>query len=139
MSGTPLTYALRNPGGPCRPALALCLLAAVAAGCSSEASAPTGRVVPAGGIISYKGKPLQSGTLTFEPVDGGREANASIGPDGSYTLTTFEKDDGAVAGVHRVSIPRSKPNLPVKYRNLASSGIEVEIKSGQSDYPIEIR
>jgi hypothetical protein len=113
-------------------------------GCGGgSASATLGTTVPVKGQVTYKGKPLAGGNLTFEPEDGGREASGGIEADGSYTLSTFRQGDGAVLGVHRVAIqnavlPGSRRGIPVKYRSLGSSGIEVEVTREKSSYPIEL-
>jgi len=109
-------------------------------GCDApEAGAKLSTTVPVSGKVTYKGKPLTHGTVAFEP-DAGREAHGEIGPDGGYTLTTFKKDDGAVAGVHRVSISGlNKKDLPLKYHRPSSSEIEFEVGADKSDYPIDLK
>lgn len=75
--------------------VALCVLLA---GCGSGAK--LGRVT---GTVSVDGKPVTQGTIMFIPADG-KAAVGSIGPDGHYTLTTFDDGDGALVGEHRVTI-----------------------------------
>lgn len=106
-------------------------------GCGRSRAAPfAGMTIPVRGTVHYKGQPLTGGSITFEP-DGGREAHSSIGPDGSFQLTTFQNGDGAVPGTHRVAVT-GQPRLPMKYRNLSSSGVEVEVAAGTQNYPIEL-
>jgi len=69
------------------------------AGCGS--GRPT--TVPVRGKVTFDGKPVPTGRITFYPAEG-RSATGAIGPDGSYTLTTFEPGDGALPGKHRVTI-----------------------------------
>src|SRR4051794_30930832 len=74
---------------------ALCFLLA---GCNRETR--TGFV---SGTVRVDGKPITQGTIMFAPADG-KAAVGSIGPDGTYVLTTYQMGDGAAVGSHRVSI-----------------------------------
>ena len=119
---------------------ALLLATASAPGCGApEAAARLSTTVPVWGKVTYKGKPLTRGTIAFEP-DAGREAHGEIGPDGGFTLTTFAKGDGAVAGVHRVSISGlNRKELPIKYHSPSSSEVEVVVGDDKSDYRIDLK
>jgi hypothetical protein len=55
------------------------------------------------GRVTFKGKPVPTGTIMFHP-DEGPTAVGAIGPDGTYTLTTVKPGDGAIVGSHRVTI-----------------------------------
>jgi hypothetical protein len=59
--------------------------------------------VPVTGRVTYQGDPVTTGTIYFWP-DEGPQARGTLGPDGRYRLRTFEKEDGAVLGEHRVTI-----------------------------------
>ena len=105
-----------------------------AAGCGASSTAPpSGLTVPVHGKILLKGKPVKGGSITFEPEDDGRGAHGGIEPDGTFRLTTFREDDGAVRGPHRVAVVGA---VPLKYRNVSSSGIVVEVVEGRTDYEI---
>jgi hypothetical protein len=115
----------------------------VSGGCGSS-DAPPLATLPVAGKISYKGKPLTQGTVTFAPEDGfGREASGPIQSDGSFTLSTFKTGDGAVPGVHRVAVTGTGKNgkelIPPKFRNTSSSRVEVEVKPGQSEYVVDLK
>jgi hypothetical protein len=73
------------------------------AGCGGPSRPET---VPISGRVTYGGQPVVSGQIVFypEPIGSGRQAIGAIGPDGRYTLTTFDSGDGAVLGRHRVTI-----------------------------------
>jgi hypothetical protein len=60
-------------------------------------------VAPVRGTVSLNGKPVTTGRIMFYPT-AGRPACAPINSDGTYVLTTFESDDGALIGTHRVTI-----------------------------------
>jgi hypothetical protein len=84
---------------------------------------------------------LTQGEITFEPSDIGREAHGSIQPDGTFELTTFNKNDGAVPGTHRVAVSGTskKDAVPLKYRNTSSSKTLVEVAAGKSDYSVDFK
>ena len=117
------------------------ILLAAAAGCGARAehAALSGKILPVKGVVTYKGKPLTQGTVRFEP-DAGREAEGTIGPDGTFTLTTFQPGDGAVPGFHRVAVstPRKK-QIPSKYSSFSMSGIEMEVNEEKAEYIISLK
>jgi hypothetical protein len=58
---------------------------------------------PVSGKVTVAGQPVTTGRIMFQP-ENGRPAIGAIEPDGTYRLTTFQRDDGAVSGKHRVTI-----------------------------------
>ena len=90
------------------------MLAATLSGCGSD----TMDTASVSGKVTYNGAPVPGGGLTFSPIgDGGgttgKPASATINPDGTYTLTTYEEGDGAVVGKHNVSFsPPQQPEAP---------------------------
>lgn len=66
---------------------------------------------PVTGKVTFQGKPVPEGTITFYPTQG-RSATARLQPDGSYTLTTFSENDGAIVGSHQVTIEAVRFNAP---------------------------
>ena len=110
-------------------------------GCGSETQEAPVTTVPAKGKVTYKGKPLSSGTVVFEPEGAGREAQAEIKEDGTFELSTYKAGDGVVLGPHRVSVRGGsvqKARLPLKFANAASAKIEVEVTKDKSDYAIDL-
>jgi len=91
------------------------------AGCGSGRP----ETVPVSGKITYDGKPVTEGKIVFHPEQG-RSASGQIGPDGSYTLTTFDKGDGAVLGKHRVTIKSTRVTGPQQPKSFAE-----EVAQGQ--------
>jgi hypothetical protein len=55
------------------------------------------------GVVYLDDKPLATGTVQFYPQQG-QPARGLIGADGSYSLTTYVPDDGALLGHHRVTV-----------------------------------
>jgi hypothetical protein len=73
------------------------------AGCGGD---DLGRRYPVSGRVIRLGQPVTKGTVNFPPAEAakGRAATGAIQPDGSYTLTTQDPGDGALAGDYRVVI-----------------------------------
>jgi hypothetical protein len=87
---------------------ACCIFMALAAtgGCSRSPY----ELAPVNGKVTIDGKPLSQAKVMFAPVEVGDSINPGkpafglLQGDGSFTLTTYEKNDGAVVGEHWVSI-----------------------------------
>ena len=128
--------------------LSLCLAAIALAGCSRPGGAPT---LPASGTVTYKGAPVADVQVVFQPKVG-RPAMGDTDADGRFTLTTFQPDDGAVPGVHKVGIvdrqrkwnpdPSAAPppsRFPERYQSVAATPWEVEVKEGSdNDFKLEM-
>ena len=104
------------------------------------------------GRVLLDGKPVAGAAVMFEPVDGGVPGRGSTGADGSFSLTTFTRDDGVLLGRHRVSISKfvteglvanelglesgpaapglqPKAMLPVRYFDPKTSGLEATVEA----------
>ncbi len=55
------------------------------------------------GRVTIDGKAVNTGRIMFHP-ETGRSATGEIRSDGTYSLTTFKQDDGAMVGKHRITI-----------------------------------
>ncbi len=78
----------------------------VALGCSGKDRWQAGRppVVESAGMITHDGKPLPDAVITLLPVAGAHSAYARSDAEGKFTLTTFDANDGAVAGDYKVTV-----------------------------------
>ena len=90
-----------------RASLAVWLgLAAVIIGCEQSPY----ELVPVRGTITIEGQPLSAGRVMFAPIargdglDAGKPAFGNLQPDGSFVLSTYQDNDGAIAGDHWVTI-----------------------------------
>jgi len=146
---------------------AWCLAAVVvAAGCSryreDEWSRDWPARVPAGGMVTYLGTPVEKATvvLTIRREDKGRFYNATATTDsaGKFVLRTFRPDDGAVVGTHRVQIqkvtfserptalppmadftPVETSHLPKLYGSPDTSGLTAEVtEKGPNQFVFEL-
>jgi len=137
-----------------RPAVVLVSTLAVAAaapGCG--ASGP--QMARVSGTVTYDGKPVPQGTVTFIAKDAnGRNATGAIQSDGSYTLQTEQPGDGAQVGQYDVTVAAidapvldyvpTKPVtpkrlVPEKYEKPQSSGLTATVKSGSNTIPLELK
>jgi len=111
-------------------------------GCGS--SGPGNRTLnPAKGKVTLgTGAPLTVGTLSLEPVGGGAiPCYGKIGTDGTFELETGT-DKGASAGKYKAYIlltPNKKNSVPKKFQSEDTSGIEVEIVSGDNNLDIKLK
>jgi hypothetical protein len=110
-------------------------------GCGSKS-----RVASVQGTVVLDDKPLASGAVMTLP-SGGRGAQGAI-RNGTFVLGTFEDDDGALIGTHKVAVvayeqtlgsgpeaPVGKLLVPQRYTNPESSGLTIEVKAGETNTP----
>jgi hypothetical protein len=65
------------------------------------------------GVVTFDGVPVAGATVSFLPErEDGRPANAMTEADGSFTLTTFKKGDGALRGAYRVVVTKLESKVP---------------------------
>jgi hypothetical protein len=130
-----------NAFGAIRAALGL-LLAVLVAGCNNRPS--SGAV---SGSVSYDGKPLDNGSITFYPVDGSSPTAGGFIKNGKYTVLKVP------AGMSKVTISGSKvvgqkklydtPNspiapitedpLPPKYKDSSKTELTFDVKPGNNE------
>jgi hypothetical protein len=114
------------------------------AGCAGRPEFPT--AYPAEGTVTLDGKPLAGAQVVLHPQSGntdsgGATAQATTDAAGRFRLTTFQADDGAVAGQYVVTVskyeavdrgagPEPGPNvLNKKFSTPASSPLKVTIEA----------
>jgi hypothetical protein len=110
------------------------------AGCSSKPESP----IPLSnvkGVVSYQGQPLETGTISFMPINGTNTASGEI-VNGEYSLSTFTAGDGAPAGQYKVAVTawskmpemgvEGVPSVPRKYLDPKQSGLTATISQEKS-------
>lgn len=118
---------------------AAALLAVCATGCGDGRPA----CVPVSGVVLVDGKPVTDGLIRIRP-DAARAAAGKIGPDGRFSLTTFETNDGCVTGTHPVEVFAFQSRnggyywlAPKKYSE-PDSGLSVTISGPTDDLKVEL-
>ena len=128
-------------------------LVLVLSGCSDEPERdPTIKIH---GKITYKGEALKRGTIVFFPEGGKKIATSEIDEDGTYTLTTYQSNDGALPGEHQVTItserdmtnvlpedvkPGDKPWLiPRKYNQVKTSGLTATVPDKEKEINFDLK
>lgn len=130
--------------------LTVCLLVI---GCGKGKS-PWEKVYPAAGTLLFDGKPLAVAQVTLIPLDEGVPKSvrptATTNDDGSFTLGTYSRTDGAPAGSYKVlalhyPIGGSKENpsagandLPAKYAKEQTTDLTLDVSSAGIE-PSELR
>ena len=112
-------------------------------GCS-RGKEPTYRTV---GTVSFTdGTPLTAGWVSFRSLDSGKNVTArgQIQPDGSFELSTFFPQDGAVEGRHQAVVvavsfhnerelptntPPPPPLVDPRFANFTTSGLEFAVSA----------
>ena len=97
--------------GPTSARVALLLaIVSIIAGCQRSPY----ELAPVEGTVTIDGRPLTNARIMFAPVakggeiEAGKPAVGRLGADGSFTLTTYGDNDGAVVGEHWVTIIRTE-------------------------------
>jgi hypothetical protein len=81
--------------------LLLSLLGALGCGGSDRPA-----TAPVSGVVLLDGNPVEGAAVMFMPVAGGRPAQGLTDAQGKFALTTFETNDGALLGDHKVSVTK---------------------------------
>lgn len=128
-------------------------LITLAFGLACGCGPPTAYVVH-GMVVFPDGQPLKRGTVEFEAIGQSKPITASgeIAPDGTFRLGTYQPNDGAIAGEHRVAIISDyvigtgverpgelpPPILHPKYRSFKTSGLKFTIQPRMNNILIEV-
>jgi hypothetical protein len=96
---------------------------------------------PITGCVTFSGRPVQDMTICLD-TDGEHAAYGSLQADGTFRLTSMIWiGEGAMTGHYRAHLlytHRGRPELPAKYRDPATSGIEVDVATGWNDFRIDL-
>jgi len=122
--------------------LGFAIPAALAVPGCGDSSSGLARRYSVSGTVTYNGKPLERGTISFVPADAkGRAAGGTI-IDGRYSLTTHDRDDGALPGKYKVGVVAketdpSKVDLKIKKRGEGPQ-TEAERKAMATVFPQKV-
>jgi hypothetical protein len=126
--------------------LIVALVSLVAAGCGGNTTFPV-----EGKVVFKDGTPLHGGLVMFELVgdDAAKTcARGDIQPDGTFRLSTFKRNDGALPGRHRVSVTQPLPKgreselgkriIHRRFEDYDTSQLEFTIERGKNQITIEV-
>ncbi|MBL8849341.1 MAG: hypothetical protein JNG89_06640 [Planctomycetaceae bacterium] len=128
---------------------AACALAATGSLFLTGCSKPAFETATVTGTCTCKGEPMTGGLLIFSPQrtsisstgnNLGKPSHALIQPDGTFTMSTYGDEDGAVVGKHRVELNLAvledgDPEQPCEY---AAKDLYVEVRPGENHLEIEL-
>jgi hypothetical protein len=88
------------PESKCSSAILTAWVILVGFGCGSK-----DQPIPLEGTVLLDGQPVAGAIVSFLPDErGGRFATGTTAQDGSFRLTTYKENDGALAGDYRVTV-----------------------------------
>jgi hypothetical protein len=110
---------------------------------------------PVKGKVTYRNKPVTSGTITFIPADNqGPAASGSLQPDGTYALKTYREGDGAVRGKHTVIVvamedtssvlPEQRaalppPTVPNRYTSITTTDLKADVEEKDNTIDFDLK
>jgi hypothetical protein len=131
----------------------------LAVGCGPDTShLPT--TVPASGIVTLDGKPVDGAQVILVPEkEGTTGAFGATDADGKFSLRAYDEKDGAIPGAYKVEVKKTVEvkldgaagsldggdpvrfdyGVPAKYTDRQTSGLTATIpESGTSDIKLEL-
>lgn len=143
--------------------IAIASISAFLPGCGGYNYGPTGKIT---GRLTLDGKPLATGTaVSFMQMEKGFLAFGLTDADGKFEVKSWNNGDMPV-GKYKVMLapsttstaPPAKPpsaeeafenpelvdpvakiDFPKKYRDTSTSGLEVEVKAGKNEFPLDLK
>jgi hypothetical protein len=120
---------------------------ALVAGCGPGGDFPT---APTRGRVICEGQPVPHVMVFFEPLETGKSAIvgrsgfAVAKADGTFELSSYGTNDGAVIGRHRVRVgpPHAEDYPQYKcacYLNSEVDLMEVDVKKGQNEFELVLK
>lgn len=119
------------------------------AGCAGEGSSKTRneKMSKVSGVVTYKGKPVDAGTVSFSNPMNGFSASGEIALAGKFVITLIPVGDYRVSvlppapkeAVEEATLTKPVTTIPVKYQNAATSGLQASVPpEGLSDLKLEL-
>ena len=122
----------------------LCFLFILCVGASGCGDSRPARVAISGQVL-IDGQPVTHGTIAIIP-DNARASGSDIGPDGRFTMSCFDQNDGVVPGNHLVTVTSiedidsqtRKWLVPPKYSDPETSDAKVTIDEADDSLTINL-
>jgi hypothetical protein len=132
--------------------LAAVVLSAVGCGSGGENHVAVHRVQ---GVIQFRGLAMEGAFVSLHPksaTDGVPTPRATVAKDGTFTVTTYNGNDGAPEGDYVVTVQWYKPVqvgndlvggpnvLPAKYASAKTSDVQIRVAAGENRLrPLQLR
>jgi len=104
----------------CSCLLALSLFGISAIGCGGGVERPP--TYPVSGTVMYNGSPVAGATVSFLCDGASRAATGVTNAEGEFVLSTYAANDGAVAGVHKITVTKADPDAPAPAFDESAAG-----------------
>lgn len=123
------------------------LLSAFGCSDSGSGSVRKEKLTKAAGVVTYKGKPVDAGTVSFSNPMNGFSASGEIELAGKFTITLIPAGDYRVSilppapkeAVEESKLAKPVTDVPKKYQNAATSGLQASVpEEGVTDLKIEL-
>jgi hypothetical protein len=133
-----------SPGFPLR--LLFCAAVLFSASCSGG----NGKAVyPVKGKVLFQNRPAAGAVVFFHPQNPSEKdavrPQGTVGPDGTFELTTYSQNDGAPAGRYLVTVIWGEPGsrgddfqrelLPRRYGSPSTSKLTAEVRDRPTELP----
>lgn len=115
-----------------RSLLVIALSVGLVCGCGSGLKARPA-IAKVKGTVTYKGSPVANATVNFTAEGAPRIATGMTDDQGRFQLSTYDTNDGAPVGTHKVTVTRVESTGPVgkmSPMDLASKGPPPPPKGG---------
>ena len=135
----------------------LFVLIAALSGCGPSATSDLPATVPAEGVVTLDGSPVDGATVTFLADAGTHHATATTDASGKFALQAFPEKSGAVPGSYKVEVNKTIVSegasggedeesevvvsfgLPHKYASITTSELTCTIpEAGATDIKLEL-
>jgi len=155
------TSRIVSPTSWVRIAVVVAFATVAVAGCGRSgvpAGPPRSPTVAAAGVLTVRGQPVAGATVVMHHAEGRASAIGTTDAEGRFTLTTYQKDDGAPAGQYRVTVAKNdttevepgvlaplsaeptRPTIPPSYGNPETSGLTCEIPpDGNTEIRVDLK
>ncbi|WP_298859428.1 carboxypeptidase-like regulatory domain-containing protein [uncultured Gimesia sp.] len=116
-------------------------------GCSVNRDADLPPTISVSGVVTYQGKPVPDASIMFYPTEGRKPATGKADASGKFELSTFGKNDGVLAGEHKVTVNAyqttsegvsMKSAIPVKYTNPSSTPLVVNVSESENEIELKL-
>jgi hypothetical protein len=126
---------------------------ALLVGCAKD---DTPKTVPAEGVVTLDGNPVEGATVIFIATQGSNNATAVTGKQGVFKANAFEHKSGAVPGDYKVTINKTdfKPasekagesnvtvsyGLPERYASVSKTDLTLQLgENGNKEIKFELK